>query len=79
MKAQCAAVLLAHCSLSVSHFLVKNTNSDTNSVESTQLAEETDNNYSAIKEGHLIRHKLESCVCADGLDIQMQKSVSIAC
>lgn len=38
MKAQCAAVLLAHCSLSVRCFLVKNTNSDTSSVESTQLA-----------------------------------------
>lgn len=38
VKAQCAAVLLAHCSLFVRRFLVKNTNSDTSSVESTQLA-----------------------------------------
>ena len=38
MKAQCAAVLLAHCSLFVRRFLVKNTNSDTSAVESAQLA-----------------------------------------
>lgn len=38
MKAQCAAVLLAHCSLFVRRFLVENTNSDTSVVESAQLA-----------------------------------------